>query len=50
MSTISICQSINFVQTVVRAEQADPRLAKSVYEFEALDIDEQLVHLKEKYE
>jgi len=41
--------SFLFYLTVVRAEQADPRLATSIYQFEAQDIDEQLVQLREKY-
>jgi len=46
----SLVASFLFYLTVVRAEQADPKLATSIYEFEALDIDEQLVQIREKYE
>jgi len=41
--------SFLFYLTVVRAEQADPRLATSIYQFEANDIDGALVQFREKY-
>jgi len=46
----SLVASFLFWLTVVRAEQPDPRLATSIYGFEALDIDEQLVQIKDKYD
>jgi len=46
----SLVASFLFCLTVVRAEQPDPRLATSIYGFEALDIDEQLVQIKDKYD
>lgn len=45
----SLFASFLFCLTVVRAEQGDPKLAKSVYEFEANDIDGNLVQIKDKY-
>lgn len=46
----SLLASLLFCLAVVRAEQGNPLTAKSIYEFESLDIDEQLVQLKDKYE
>jgi len=45
----SLLASFLFYLTVVRAEQGNPKTALSIYEFEALDIDGNLVHLNEKY-
>jgi len=45
----SLAASVLLCLTVVRAEQADWKLATSIYPFEALDIDEQLTQLKDKY-
>jgi len=45
----SLVASFLFYLTVVRAEQGDPRLATSIYEFEASDIDGNLVQIREKY-
>jgi len=45
----SLVASFLFYLTVVRAEQPDPRLATSIYEFEALDIDEKPTAIGDKY-
>jgi len=45
----SLLASFLFYLTVVRAEQGNPKTASSIYQFEALDIDGNLVHLSEKY-